>query len=59
MIIPHEIQGIELQGIKDGQLDQLIKTFELMFGHERKILKPYEDPIGTVKVCVISYTSFY
>lgn len=56
LIIPHEIQGIELQGIKDGQLDQLIKTFELMFGHERKILKPYEDPIGTVKIFRIGST---
>ena len=55
MIIPHEIQGVELQGLKD----KLIKTFELMFGHERRTLKSYEDPIGTVKVYIISYTSLY
>ena len=62
---PLKIQGVELQGIKDGQKTKLVRSFNVMYGYERNNLKFYEDPIGHVKVrkyrklCKYSVNSLY
>ncbi|VDI65084.1 Hypothetical predicted protein [Mytilus galloprovincialis] len=49
-IVPLKLQGVELQGIKDGSNTQFIDSFKIMYGNDRSNLTFYEDPIGTVKI---------
>lgn len=55
MIAVIKIQGVELQALYDGQDTKLIKSFKIMYGSIRGRLVPFEDPVGTEKVCYMLF----
>ncbi|VDI37675.1 Hypothetical predicted protein, partial [Mytilus galloprovincialis] len=50
LLVPLKVQGVELQGIKDGQNVKLINSFNILYGIDRNNLAIYQDPMGTMKV---------